>query len=619
MSIAQAEPEQQTSSQSSRREDLHSYSNSHQVTIQHLHLDLNVNFQKRVLFGRAILSLDRKAPRQPLILDTMDLNITRIEIASGASDYVATSFSVGSRDPILGSPLTIDLGDRCNHVRIEYSTAPDATALQWLKPPQTAGKRHPFMFTQSQPIHARSWIPVQDSPRVRLAYSARIRTPPELWAVMGAANNPSELGSGVYDFEMLQPIPSYLIALAVGDLAFRPLGPRTGVYAEPSVVGRAAFEFSDTEKMMKATEALFGDYRWDRYDILVLPPSFPLGGMENPRLTFMTPTILAGDKSLVSLIAHELAHSWSGNLVTNATWSDFWLNEGFTTYVERRVVEELYGRAREEMEATLGRVNLEEESATLDANAQTLHMDLKDRDPDEGSTRVPYEKGALFLRKLEEVFGREVFDRFLREYFASFAFRSLTTEEFTAYLRKELLDTDPERANMISIDEWLYGTGLPRSAPVPQSEAFSRVEEQAGLWLSGSIEAKDLPVAAWTTHEWLHFLGSLPKTLSHEMMAQIDDEFQLTNSRNCEIAQKWLLLAVSSNYEAAYPRLNEFLHSIGREKLIKPLYEELMKSVHGRQMALTIYRAARPTYHSIVVTKIDKLFNADSIVCPRKT
>lgn len=612
MSLTQPQSEQQMDSGDSIAEDMHSYSNAHQVMIRHLQLELEVDFQKEILSGQVVLSLERKLSSQRLILDTMDLNINSIEVATDDLDYVATTFSIGVRDPIIGSPLAIDLGAKHTHVRIEYSTTPGAKALQWLRPPQTAGKQHPFMFTQSQPINARSWIPLQDSPQVRFTYSARIRTSPGLLAVMGAANNPSELGRGEYQFKMLQPIPSYLIALAVGDLVFRSLGPRTGVYAEPSVIEAAASEFSDTEQMIRATERLYGSYLWDRYDILVLPPSFPLGGMENPRLTFLTPTVLAGDKSLISLIAHELAHSWSGNLVTNATWSDFWLNEGFTTYVERRVVEELYGRAREEMEATLARANLEKEMATLDANAQTLHIDLRDRDPDEGSTRVPYDKGALFLRQIEEVFGRPDFDRFLKGYFERFAFRSMTTKSFITYLREELLDRDAQRANLIPVEEWLYEPGLPRVAPNPQSDAFVQVEEQANNWLSGNLGTEKLKAKEWTTHEWLHFLKYLPRDLDQSRMRSLDQVFDLTNSRNSEIAHEWLILVIRNRYEVGYPRLTKYLQSIGREKLIKPLYEELIKSDEGRRRASLIYQVARPAYHPIVIAKIDKLLNSST-------
>jgi len=591
--------------------DLHSYSNPHEVTIKHLHLELQVDFQQQVLRGQAMLQIDRIAPSQTLVLDTMDLNIARVEIADGDSDYVETTFSLGAADPVFGSQLTINLNDKTSRVRIAYSTAPGAKALQWLMPQQTAGKRHPFMFTQSQPIQARSWIPVQDSPQVRITYSASIQTPPHLLAVMSAANNPSQPGEGVYDFNMPQPIPSYLVALAVGDLMFESLGPRTGIYAEPQLLQKAATEFSDTEKMIDVTESLYGNYPWDRYDLLVLPPSFPMGGMENPRLTFLTPTVLAGDKSLVSLIAHELAHSWAGNLVTNATWNDFWLNEGVTTYVERRIIEELYGREREEMEASLALARLEDEMQTLNADLLSLHMNLKDRDPEEGITLVPYEKGALLLRQIEEAFGREVFDRFLRDYFARFAFKSISTTEFAAYLRKELFETDPDSAKLIPLDEWLYQSGLPASAPRPRSNAFSTIEEQADRWLSKAIDAPALPGKNWNTHEWIHFVKYLPKTLERTRMQELDAAFHLTEVENSEIAHVWLLLAIQTNYEAAFDRLSEYLQSIGREKLIRPLYEELIKSPQGRHMALKIYEVARPTYHPIVTGKLDKLLKVE--------
>ena len=590
-------------------QDFHSYANPSAVRVRHLDLDWEVLFDQKILKGTATLTIERVSQTEPLILDTRDLKIERVETSADGVNYSAETFTVGLSDKILGAPLTIPLPAKANRVRIHYSSAPGASGLQWLAPAQTAGKKEPFVFTQSEAIHARSWIPLQDTPQVRVTYTARVRTPRQLLAVMSAENLSGTARDGDYSFRMRQPIPSYLIALAVGDLRFKALSPRTGVYAEASMIDLAARELSDTEQMVVATERLYGQYRWGRYDILVLPPSFPYGGMENPRLTFATPTILAGDKSLVSLVAHELAHSWSGNLVTNATWRDFWLNEGFTVYLERRILEAVYGRGREEMEAALGLRDLNEELATLEDRDEILHIDLKGRDPDEGSTDIPYEKGALFLRHLEETFGRPRFDRFLRSYFDHFAFQSITTDQFLAYLKQNLLDKNPALAARIPVEEWINKPGLPSAAPRPTSPAFARVEEQSKLWLEGKITASQIPTAKWTTQEWLHFLKSVQDGLAGgspaARMSELDQAFNLTRSGNSEIAFQWLLMSIRNAYRPAYPRVEEFLMSIGRRKFIKPLYEELAKTPEGKERALAIYRRARPTYHPIAVTTID--------------
>jgi leukotriene-A4 hydrolase len=592
--------------------DWHSFSNPQQIRVQHIDLELTVLFEEKILHGIAVLSLDRLQMSHRLILDTMKLRILKAEVSTDGTTYTTTSFVLADAHPILGASLTIELPDEVVRVRIEYLTTPYTPGLQWLEPQQTAGKKKPFMLTQSETIHARSWIPLQDTPQVRVTYHARVRTPRELLAVMGAANNPQALGDGEYDFVMPQPIPSYLIALAVGELVFRPLGRRSGVYAESPVIELAATEFEDIEKMIEVTESLYGPYLWDRYDLLVLPPSFPLGGMENPRLTFATPTVLAGDKSLVSLIAHELAHSWSGNLVTNATWGDFWLNEGFAVYVERRIVEKLYGRQRAEMEAVLGRQELEEEIAKLEDRDEILHVDLKNRDPEEGITRVPYEKGALFLRQLEEIFGRDKFDRFLASYFDSFAFQSITTAQFVEYLQENLLKLDTQLTTLADVDAWLYEPGLPPHTPVPHSDALIKVQTQAQQWVEEAIQVEDLEGVSWTTHEWLQFLRSLPKDLEAEKMSQLDHAFHLTNRGNSEIAHQWLLMAIRSHYQPAFPRLADFLITTGREKLIKPLYEELIKTAEGKQLAADLYDRARTGYHPLVVRKIDKVMKQTS-------
>ncbi|HEX5702507.1 MAG TPA: M1 family metallopeptidase [Pyrinomonadaceae bacterium] len=609
---------------SAAAQDYHSFANPAAVRVRHVDLDWDVLFDQKILKGSATLTVERTSPTEPLILDTRDLKIEKVETSGNGTTYAAGTFTVGASDPILGASLTIPLPANATRVRIHYSTSPGASGLQWLAPAQTAGKKDPFMFTQSQAIHARSWIPLQDTPSVRVTYTARVRTPRNLLAVMSAENDARTPRDGDYSFRMRQPIPSYLIALAVGDLRFRSLGRRTGVYAEPQVIARAASELSDTERMVVATERLYGPYRWGRYDILVLPASFPYGGMENPRLTFATPTILAGDKSLVSLIAHELAHSWSGNLITNATWRDFWLNEGFTTYLERRIQEAVYGRARAEMEATLGLRDLNDVIASLEDRDEILHIDLQGRDPDEGSNDIPYEKGALFLRHLEETFGRARFDQFLRGYFDHFAFQSITTAQFVDYLNKNLLDKNPELAKRVPVSEWIGRPGLPDSAPKPTSPAFARVEEQATLWLRRQIPAAQIGAAKWNTQEWLHFLKFVQDQLSKGLegdrvvlsvppgtappgarMEELDNAFRLTQSGNSEIAFQWLLMSIRNRYDPADRRLEEFLLSVGRRKFIRPLYQELAKTAAGKARAIEIYRRARPTYHPIAVASID--------------
>ena len=588
--------------------DSHSFANAGEVLVRHLDLDWDVRFDRHVLDGSATLHIERTAEGAgTLRLDTRDLSITAVELSDNADDWTRTPFVLGAADPILGAPLDVTLSRTATQVRVTYTTSPGASGVQWLEPAQTAGRTHPFMFTQSQAIHARSWIPLQDTPSVRVTYSATVRTPPALRAVMGAAHDTEAPLAGEFRFEMRQPIPSYLIALAVGDLAFRSMGVRTGVYAEPSVVESAAAEFDETEAMMAATERLYGSYRWERYDLLVLPPSFPFGGMENPRLTFATPTVIAGDKSLVALVAHELAHSWSGNLVTNATWRDFWLNEGVTVYLERRILEEVFGRRRVDMEATLDRRALAEELARLDPPDQILHIDLTGRDPDDGMNQVPYLKGDLFLRLLEQTVGRARFDLFLRGYFDHFAFRSITTSDFVAYLNEHLLLDDADLAETLQVDAWLEQPGLPANAPRSVSNALTRVGQQAARWASGETAAPALATDDWTTQEWLHFLKSVPETLTAEQMTQLDETFRFTEVGNSEVAHQWLLTAIRNKYAPAYGRLETYLVGIGRRKLIKPLYDELVKTPEGQARAEAIYERARPGYHPIAVSSIDEV------------
>jgi aminopeptidase N len=592
-------------------EDIHSFSNPNKVRVRHLDLDLTASFAQRKLSGTAALFVTRaKGDSSPLVLDTHDLTIHSVQAGAENGSLDAAHWTLGKKDDLLGCPLEIDLPLSATKVLIAYECAPTATGLQWLHPPQTAGKKHPFLFSQNESIFARTWIPLQDTPSVRITYTARIRAPRQLLALMSA--NQKGIRDGAYEFTMELPIPSYLIALAIGDIAFSPTGPRTGVYAERPVLNRAAREFEDMERLVEAVEDLYGPYRWGRYDLLILPPSFPFGGMENPRLTFATPTVIAGDKSLVSLVSHELAHSWSGNLVTNATWSDFWLNEGFTTYIENRVQEAVYGRDQALMEQVLARRELDHELETFDQRDQILNIDLNGRSPEDAMTEVPYIKGALFLRQMEEIFGRQTFDDFLKKYFDHFSFQSITTATMLVYLLSELLDKHPDLAKKIPLQEWIYESGLPASAPKAVSPILEEIGAQAHAWHAGKLKLHSIETKRWSTQQWLEFLQVLPSPLTAAQMSQLDHAFHFTKTGNDEILDQWLKMVVAADYQPGFPRLRQFLLEVGRMKMIRPLYKELMKTPAHSKFAQNVYAQARPGYHPIAQAAIDKIVRPPS-------
>jgi len=589
-----------------READVHSYARLDELSTSHLDLDIAIDFAAKQVRGTATYTLEWRGETDALYLDTRELTIAKTEVEVDGN-WVSTTHKLGLPHKVLGRELRVDVPEDASKVRVHYHSAPTASGLQWLTPEQTAGKQQPFMFSQSQAIHARSWIPIQDTPAVRLTYDATVTTPKEVIAVMSAENDLTAERDGTFSFAMPQPIPPYLIAIAAGDLVVESISDKVAVFAEAYIAEDAAWEFGDTPKMIEATEAMYGPYRWDRYDLLVLPPSFPFGGMENPRLSFITPTVVSGDRTLINLIAHELAHSWSGNLVTNASWRDLWINEGFTSYVENRIMEALFGKARAQMELALGYQDLMGDLNTLDAADTVLNIELGMRDPDDVFSQVPYVKGQLFLVYLEQRFGREIFDAFLRKYFNDFAFQSIDTAMLKSYMQRELIDKHPGIVSMDKVNTWIHAPGLPEDAPQPTSDAFAKVDAQQKVWLKGG----QLKTADWTTHEWLHFLNNLPLDISSANMARLDREFDLTQSNNSEIAHAWLKLAIQKNYEPAQARLRSYLLSIGRNKLVGPLYRELATTESGLKWAREVFAEARPGYHPLTQSQTEQILGLD--------
>jgi len=615
----QSSADVKTDEQSARKitkDDKFTYANYDEVRVTHIDLNLDVNFDAKVLDGIATLDFERLDPEaNMLVLDTKDLLIKSVRIFADGEAEKPTDYTLDEADAVLGEALRIPLTEKTDQVLISYRTSPKAEGLQWLSPEQTAGKKYPYLFSQAQALNARTMAPLQDTPAVRLTYSATLRVPDGLLPLMSASQGAKD-ENGEYRFEMPQAIPSYLIAIAVGDIKFKAINDHIGVYAEEYILEASAEEFAETPLMEEANERLYGPYRWGRYDLIVLPPSFPFGGMENPRLSFMTPTLIAGDKSLTNVVAHELAHSWSGNLVTNSSWRDAWLNEGFTSYVENRVMEDLYGKRRAVMEQALDMEGLKR--AIGEAKRPELtHLKLpEDMDhPDDAFTLVSYIKGANFLFFLEDRFGREAFDPFLKAWFNDNAFQSVTTEDFITYLHENLHKDNPEALTREELDAWVYGPGLPETARNPQSDAFEKVELQWNSFSAGDTTIDNLKAEAkeWSTHEWLHFLAylsndDLGNAVTAEGMKLLDETFSLTGTQNAETAFAWYMQAIKAGYEPAMPELEGFLMTVGRGKFIYRLYGALNDNGKG-DWAKEVYTRARPGYHPIAQRRIDDILN----------
>ena len=575
--------------------DPHSFSHPNDVRVKHLSWNANVDFTTKTIQASATYDIEHLSDTNRIVFDMKGLKIQKVLI-----DGKPTIFEIGEEREFLGSPLSVEIDSTTKQVTIDYSTPAGAEALLWVE-----GEK-PFLFTQSQAILARTWLPCQDSPGLRITYDAKVTVPKDLMALMSAENPTTLSKDGVYSFKMEQPIPTYLMALAVGDIRFKAIGDRTGVYAIPSVIDAAAYEFEDMQKMLVAAEELYGEYVWGRYDVLVLPAAFPFGGMENPRITFATPTILAGDKSLVSLIAHELAHSWSGNLVTNSTWNDFWLNEGFTVYFEERIMEAVYGREYSEMLAQLSRKELDATITEIGAVNQKdtwLKLELEGRNPDDAMTDIAYNKGYFFLRLCEETIGREKWDVFLKKYFTEHAFQVMDTEQFLEYFKKNLASENIEQK--ININDWVYAPGIPANIPLVKSDKMEKVKATAVDWSSRKKKTSQISWSEWSYQEKVYFLNEI-EVENIDRMKELDKAFSISNTNNNEVLFSWLMRAVKIKYTASYPRLEEFLTTVGRRKFVAPLYEELV-ATEQIPLAKDIYAKARPSYHSVTTETIDKL------------
>ena len=582
--------------------DQHSFARPNEARITHLNWNARIDFDARTISGTATYDIETAADAQRIVFDTHELTIENVTV-----DGQPSEFSLGDAQPFLGRPLSVPIGADVQKVAIQYTSDPGADALLWV---EAQGDKAPFLFTQSQAILARIWIPVQDSPGIRFSYDADVEVPAGLMALMSAENPTAMNPDGRYSFKMEQPIPAYLLALAAGQVEYRDVGERCAVYAVPELIDAAAYEFGEMEQLLLAAEELYGTYAWDRYDLLILPAAFPFGGMENPRLTFATPTIIAGDRSLVALVAHELAHSWSGNLVTNATWDDFWLNEGFTVYFEQRIMEAVYGRETSEMLATLSYQGLVDEvDAISDLNPDDTHLKLHlaGRNPDDGMTAIAYDKGYFFLRLMEETVGRERFDGWLKNYFEAYAFKGMDTERFVDYLNSTLLADEQDKA-AVRIEDWIYGPGLPDNCPAVSSPRIEKVDATLTAWEAGTLATDELPWEDWIYQERYRFLSNLADNTTAERMAELDAAWGIGATGNNEVLFAWMEQAVRSHYSPTYPRMEQFLIEVGRRKFLTPLYRA-MKETDQMDMARDIYGKARGGYHAVATGTMDELLD----------
>ena len=581
-------------------EDLSSLSNPSDVAVTNLEWEATVDFEDTRLIGSVTYTLQRNGEAKRLCLDTSHL------VIRGVTDDKDTALSYTLHPvskPHLGQLLEISLESGTGTVKIDYSTTPQSSASQWLPPSQTAGKKYPYLFTQCQAIHARSLFPCQDRPGVKMTYTARITCPQWSTCVMSALLQKQEDVDDKRVFYFHQPVPisSYLVALAVGDLAKVDVSDRIAIYSEPSVVQSAAHEFAQTNDFLKIATDLAGtDYVWKRYDLLCLPPSFPYGGMENPCLTFVTPTLLAGDRSLADVVAHEIAHSWTGNLVTNATWQHFWLNEGWTTWFQRKIMAKIHNNEKfVDFDAIGGYKDLKKAVALMPAKFTKLIPILGDADPDEYFSTVPYEKGFNLLYALEQKVGTPDFERFFQAYLKEFAFKTLTSEDFKEFFLKFFEDRD--EIQHIDWGAWFHQPGMPPEEPNFDESLAQASQELAERWLTFDTNGRMLPdidTSSWTTSQVLCFLDALQgHTFKHSTLDAMNAKYSYVKSHNAEILFRYCQLALAAKDSSILPIVVRFVTTQGRMKFTRPLYRSLYQ--FQKNLAIETFLQHQDFYHPI--------------------
>ncbi|KAK8081894.1 leukotriene A-4 hydrolase/aminopeptidase [Apiospora saccharicola] len=583
---------------------------------KHTTVNFKINFEKQRLEGSVSLDLESLTDKESneIILDTTSLDISSVKL--NAADL---KWELKQAVAPYGSPLHITVPEGAQKgavvkLDIAVTTTKDCTGLQWMTPAQTGNKKHPYVYSQCQAILARSILPCQDTPDVKSTFTFNITSPlPVVASGVPVPSDNSGEGERLFRFEQKVPIPSYLFALASGDIATAPIGKRSVVAAGPEAIKAAQWELEDDmDKFLDVAQNLIFDYQWGEYNVLVLPPSFAYGGMENPIFTFATPTIISGDRQNVDVIAHELSHSWSGNLVTSCSWEHFWLNEGWTTYLERRIGAAIHGGPQFDFSAIIGWKALEDTVKLFgeDHEFTKLIISHKGVDPEDAFSTVPYEKGFHFLWYLERLVGREQFDKFIPHYFQTWARKSLDSYEFKAtflnYFNEHGTDEIKQKVAQIPWEEKFHQPGLP---PKPEFDT-SYVDSCMALaekWKSSDYKPGLKDIESFNSNQTLVFLQAVQDfspCLSVERAQLLGSAYNISSSKNVELKTAYYGISLRAGDRDAFPGIVELLGEVGRMKFVRPLYRQLVKL--DRDLAVATYEKNKDFYPSTTKSQLAK-------------